>query len=150
VPTIGAAMFRRWCRLVGREDLIEDPRFKDDLSRANNCEVINEVMSAWCAARSRDEVVSEMERARIPCGPVYDLGEVLSDPQVSARNLFREVDYPGAAKPIPLSNTPVRLSETPGNVGHRPPMLGEHTDEVLSELGFSVEEIQALREGGAI
>jgi len=150
VPTIGAPMFRRWCRLVGREDLIDDPRFKDDISRANNCEVINEVTSAWCAARSRGEVVSEMESARIPCGPVYDLDEVLSDPQVSARNLFREVDYPRAAKPIPLSNTPVRLSETPGDVRNRPPKLGEHTDEVLSELGFSAEEIQTMRESGAV
>ncbi len=150
VPTIGAAMFRRWSRLVSREDLIDDPRFKDDITRANNCEIINEVMSAWCAARSRDEVVAEMERARIPCGPVYDLDEVLSDPQVSARNLFREVDYPGTGKPIPLSNTPVRLSETPGSVRHRPPMLGEHTDEVLRELGFSADEIEALRQSGAI
>jgi crotonobetainyl-CoA:carnitine CoA-transferase CaiB-like acyl-CoA transferase len=150
VPTIGAAMFRRWCRLVGREDLIDDPRFKDDISRANNCELINEVTSAWCAERSRDEVVAEMESARIPCGPVFDLGEVLSDPQVSARNLFREVDYPGSATPIPLSNTPVRLSETPGSVRNPPPMLGEHTDEVLSELGFSADEIAGLRQSGAI
>jgi crotonobetainyl-CoA:carnitine CoA-transferase CaiB-like acyl-CoA transferase len=150
VPTIGAAMFRRWCRLVRREDLIDDPRFKDDITRAKNCEIINEAMSAWCAARSRDEVVAEMEHARIPCGPVFDLGEVLSDPQVAARNLFREVDHPGAAKPIPLSDTPVRLSETPGSVRHRPPMLGEHTDEVLRELGFSTDEIDGLRESGAI
>ena len=150
VPTIGTPMFRRWCRLVGREELIDDPRFKDDITRASNCEIINVIMSAWCAERSRDEVVAEMERARIPCGPVYDLDEVLSDPQVSVRRLFREVEYPGAAKPIPLSNTPVRLSETPGSVRHRPPMLGEHTDDVLSELGFTVEEIEVLRESGAI
>jgi crotonobetainyl-CoA:carnitine CoA-transferase CaiB-like acyl-CoA transferase len=91
-----------------------------------------------------------MESARIPCGPVFDLGEVLSDPQVSARNLFREVDYPGSARPIPLSNTPVRLSETPGSVRNRPPMLGEHTNEVLSELGFSANEIEELRESGAV
>ena len=150
VPTIGGPMFRRWCRLVGRDDLIDDPRFKDDITRANNCEIINEVMSAWCATRSRDEVVAEMEHARIPCGPVYDLAEVLSDPQVSARNLFREVEFPGSAKAIPVSNTPVRLSETPGGVRHPPPILGQHTDEVLLELGFSVEEIRGLRESGAI
>jgi crotonobetainyl-CoA:carnitine CoA-transferase CaiB-like acyl-CoA transferase len=150
VPTIGSAMFRRWCRLVEREDLIEDPRFKDDITRASNCETINEIMSAWCAARSRDEVVAEMERARIPCGPVYDLGEVLSDPQVSARNLIRQVEYPSGGNPIPVSNTPVRLSETPGSIRHGPPMLGEHTIEVLRELGFSADEIETLRESGAI
>jgi crotonobetainyl-CoA:carnitine CoA-transferase CaiB-like acyl-CoA transferase len=150
VPTIGNAMFRRWARMVGREDLIDDPRFKDDISRANNCEIINEVTSSWCATRTRDEVVAELERARIPCGPVYDLDEVLSDPQVNARKLFWEIEYPGSNRPIPLSNTPVRLNETPGSVRRPPPTLGEHTDEVLGELGFSREEIAGLREGGAI
>ena len=143
-------MFRRWARMVGREDLIGDPRFKDDISRANNCEIINEVTSAWCATRTRDQVVSELERARLPCGPVYELDEVLQDPQVAARNLLQEMEYPGARKPIPLSNTPVRLNETPGSVRRRAPTLGEHTDEILGELGFSRLEIAALREGGAI
>jgi crotonobetainyl-CoA:carnitine CoA-transferase CaiB-like acyl-CoA transferase len=150
VPTIGTTMFRRWARMVGREDLIDDPRFKDDISRANNCETINEITSAWCATRARDDVVAELERARLPCGPVYNLDEVLSDPQVSARNLLREVDYPSASKPIPLSNTPVRLNETPGSVRRRPPTLGEHTDEILAELGFGREEIVSLRECGAV
>ncbi|HEX8089042.1 MAG TPA: CoA transferase, partial [Blastocatellia bacterium] len=87
VPTIGDQMFRRWARLVGREDLIGDPRCSDDIARGNNSGIINDVMSDWCAARTRDEAVAQMEAARIPCGPVYDLGEVLDDPQVRARNL---------------------------------------------------------------
>ena len=150
VPTIGGTMFRRWARMVRREELIEDARFKDDISRANNSEIINEITSAWCATRTRDQVVSELEHVRLPCGPVYDLDEVLSDPQVAARDLFQEVEYPGARKPIPLSNTPVRLNVTPGGVGRRAPTLGEHTDEVLGELGFGGDEIAALRKSGAI
>ena len=149
-PTIGDQMFRRWARLVGREDLIDDPRLKDDITRGNNSDLINDVMTRWCAARTRDEAIQELERARIPCGPVYDLDEVLSDEQVRARQLLEAIDYPGSAKAIPVSSVPVRLSETPGDVRRRAPTLGEHTDEVLTELGFRADEITAFRNEGAI
>lgn len=149
VPTIGGQMFRRWARLVGKEELIDDPRCRDDITRGDNCALINEAMSAWCAGRTRDEVVAELERARIPCGPVYDLDEVLSDPQVEARALLKDVEYPGGSRPIPLAATPVRLDDTAVALG-RAPTLGEHTDEILSELGFSADEVEAFRKAGAI
>jgi len=150
VPTIGDQMFRRWARLVGKEELLTDSRFCDDITRAANCEIINQVMSEWCAARTRNQATSELERARIPCGPVYGLDEVLADPQVEARGLLKQVAFPGAAKPVPLAATPVRLSDTPGEVRHRAPTLGEHTDQVLSELGFTRNQINEFRSAGAI
>src|SRR5262249_17233631 len=107
VPTIGEPMFRRWARLMGREDLTSDPGCKDDITRGNNADLINQVMAAWCESRTRDEAIRELELARIPCGPVYDLDEVLADPQVNARGLLEEVEYPGATKPVPLASTPV-------------------------------------------
>jgi crotonobetainyl-CoA:carnitine CoA-transferase CaiB-like acyl-CoA transferase len=149
VPTIGNPMFRRWARLVGREDLIDDPRFSDDISRGNNSAIINEVMSRWCSARTREQAISELEAARVPCGPCYSLEEVLSDSQVNARGLLDEVDYPGGSKPVPLASTPVRLSEAPA-LGGRAPTLGEHNDEVLTEVGFSRQEISELRRERAI
>jgi crotonobetainyl-CoA:carnitine CoA-transferase CaiB-like acyl-CoA transferase len=150
VPTIGDHMFRRWARLVGREDLLDDPRCKDDITRGNNFDCINDVMNEWCAARTRDEAIAELERARIPCGPVYELDEVLDDPQVRARNLLEEKEYPGGSKPVPVASTPVRLSETPGEVRRRAPTLSEHTDEVLSELGFAASEIIKFHNEGAV
>jgi crotonobetainyl-CoA:carnitine CoA-transferase CaiB-like acyl-CoA transferase len=150
VPTIGDQMFRRWARLVGREDLIDDPRCSDDITRGNNAGVINDVMVEWCAARTREEAIAQLEAARIPCGPVYDLAEVLKDEQVRARSLIQETDYPGSSKPIPVSSPAVRLGETPGLVHHRAPALGEHTDEVLGELGFNKEQIAEFRSEGVI
>jgi crotonobetainyl-CoA:carnitine CoA-transferase CaiB-like acyl-CoA transferase len=149
VPTIGGPMFRRWARVVGREDLIDDPRFKDDISRGDNAAAINEVMSEWCAARTREEAMAELERARVPCGPVYDLDEVLGDEQVRTRRLIQEIEYPSEGNTIPIASPPVRLSETAGSL-RRAPTLGEHTDEVLSELAFSGDEIAMFREAGAV
>src|ERR1044072_3428075 len=123
VPTIGDQMFRRWARLVGREDLIGDPRTQDDITRGNNSDLINDVMTRWCAARTRDEAIQELGRARIPCRPGYGLDERLSDEQVRARQLLEAIDYPGSAKAIPVSSVPVRLSETPGDVRRRAPIL---------------------------
>lgn len=150
LPTIGDEMFRRWARLVEREDLIKDPRCRDDLTRADNSELINDVMSAWCANRTRDEVLAALERARIPAGPVYSLAEVLEDPQVKARELLKSVEDPSGGGTVPIANTPIRLSETPGAAARRAPKLGEHTHEVLSELGFSAEEIAVFHESGVI
>jgi crotonobetainyl-CoA:carnitine CoA-transferase CaiB-like acyl-CoA transferase len=148
VPTIGDEMFRRWARLVGRTDLINDPRCKDDITRGNHAQLINDVMKDWCARRTRDEALGELERARIPCGPVYDLDEVLADPQVNARSLLEEIDYDGSA--VPIAAPPLRLNETPAARLRPAPRLGEHTDEVLQELGFAVTEIAAFRNGGVV
>ncbi len=150
IQTIGGDMFARWAKMVGREDLIADPRFADDLSRADNRAVITEVMGAWMAARTNAEAIAEMEAARVPAGTVYDLDQVLDDPQVAARELLQYVDYPDAPKPVPLANTAVRLSKTPGGIRHRAPMLGEHTDEVLAEIGYSADQVAALRSAQAV
>jgi crotonobetainyl-CoA:carnitine CoA-transferase CaiB-like acyl-CoA transferase len=145
ISVIGSDMFARWARLVGRESLIGDPRFADDLLRADNRQVITEAMNAWLATRTTAQALAELEAARVPAGPVLKLAEVLEDPQVKARELLKYVDYPGAAKPVPIANTAVRLSATPGGIRRRAATLGEHTDEVLGEIGYSKEEVAQLR-----
>jgi crotonobetainyl-CoA:carnitine CoA-transferase CaiB-like acyl-CoA transferase len=145
IHVIGNPMFRRWATLVGRADLIDDPRCADDISRANNHEIITEAMNAWSGQRTTEEAMRELEGARVPCGKVYKLSEVFDDPQVRARELIKFIEYPGSAKPVPAPNTPVRLSKTADKVRRRAPMLGEHTDEVLLGLGFCAEEIAEFR-----
>jgi crotonobetainyl-CoA:carnitine CoA-transferase CaiB-like acyl-CoA transferase len=150
VSVIGGEMFARWARMVGREDLLADRRFADDLSRADHSAVITEAMSAWLASRTTAQAVADLEASRIPAGPVLHPAQVLDDPQVKARELLKYVEYPGAPKPVPLADTAVRLSATPGGIRHRAPTLGEHTSEVLRELGYSEKEIEVLREASVV
>jgi crotonobetainyl-CoA:carnitine CoA-transferase CaiB-like acyl-CoA transferase len=145
VQTIGTDMFARWARLVGREELVGDPRFTDDLARADNRETLTEAMNKWLETRTTAEAIAELQAARVPAGPVLELDEVLEDPQVQARGLLQYLDYPGAPKPVPLANTAVRLSATPGCIRRRAPTLGEHTAEVLREIGYSDAEVESLR-----
>jgi crotonobetainyl-CoA:carnitine CoA-transferase CaiB-like acyl-CoA transferase len=145
VQTIGSEMFARWAKLVGCGELIDDPRFSNDLLRADHREIISQAMEAWLAHRTTAQALAELEQARLPAGPVLNLAQVLEDPQVQARELLHYMDYPGAPKPVPLANPAVRLSATPGSIRRRAPTLGEHTDEILGELGYSAAKIQELR-----
>lgn len=150
ISVVGEPMFRRWASVVRREDLINDLRCRDDLTRANNHALITEVMNNWCAERTRDQAIAELEQARVPCGPVYNLDEVLNDPQVRTRKIIGEMKFSGSGKPVPIANTPLRLSATPSELRRSAPSLGEHTNEVLGELGFATEEIESFRKANVI
>ena len=144
ISVLGNPMFRRWARLVERPDLIDDPRCADDLTRGDHFGLINEVMGAWCADRTTEACIGLLEEARIPCGPVYQVDQTLNDAQVKARELLQPVHYPGIGD-VPLPANPVRLSRTPGGIRHRAPLIGEHTEAIMHELGYSDAEIVALQ-----
>ncbi len=150
ISVVGEPMFRRWAVVVNRDDLVNDPRCKDDLTRANNHELITEVMNNWCAERTRDQAIAELEQARVPCGPVYNLDEVLNDPQLNARKIIGEMKFAASGKPVPIANTPLRLSATSSALRRNAPALSEHTAEVLSELGYTTEEIDSFRKANVI
>ena len=150
VITLGQPMFKRWAALMGEEGWLSDRRFRDDDARGRNGEAISERMQAWCAERTTDEVMAELERARLPVAPVYSPQQALEDPHIRAAGFFEAMDYPGVSVPTPVMRTPVKVTKSPGAVRHRAPQLGEHTDAILGEIGYSAEDIAAMRADGVI
>ena len=143
--TIGQPLFVRWCKLMGDESLAADPRFKDDLARGDNGEALSATMQKWCDQRSVAEALAALEANRIPAGPVLSPQQALDDKHVQDAKFFHSMDYPGTAKPAPVLQEPVKLSRTPLTIRRRAPTLGEHTDQILRELGYEPAVIEQLR-----
>ncbi|MGP4057479.1 CaiB/BaiF CoA transferase family protein [Mycobacterium sp. 4D054] len=142
----GPSMFKRWCDLVGRPGLFEDPRFADDDLRWQHGDVLNDIMARWCADKTKAEVLELLEAAKLPAAPMHSTQEVLDDPHVRAMGYLQRVPFPGAPRDVPIIETPFRLSATPGEIRSRAPLLGEHTDEILLEIGYGAEQVAQLRE----
>ena len=143
---IGGPMFRRWCRMIGEDHWLGDKRFADDQSRADHGEIVSARMNAWCGERSCAEALAELEKASIVAGQVYSPQQALDEPHIRAARLLEEREYPGLATTLPLAPTPIDLSETPGTYRRRAPLIGEHTDQILHDLGYAKADIAALRE----
>ena len=147
---VGQPLYKRWVELMGEPEWLTDPRFKDDESRGIHGEAISERMGRWCAERTNDEAIRALGEAKIPCGPVLSPQQALDHPQTAALGFYQPVDYPGLPKPAPVSAVPLRMTVTQGGIRHRAPTLGEHTDEILAELGYDAAGIAALREAKAV
>ena len=146
IQVVGHALFTRWAKLVGADDWIDDPRFATDADRGNNNEIITERASAWCSERTTADALQELEAARLPAGPVLTPQQAYDDPQVQAMGVFNPVDYPGLPKAAPVAGTPVVLSKSPGQIDSPPPTLGQHTDEIMREIGYHDKDIAELRD----
>ena len=142
--------FARLCTVAGRPELARDARFATNAARVRNRRELEPMLAAIIAQRPRQEWIASLEAAGVPCGPINDLAQVFADPQVRHRGL--QVEAPHAqAGTVPMVRSPLRLSETPARSDVPPPLLGEHTFEVLKEvLQMSSAEIEALRAGGVI
>jgi len=150
VQVVGNPLFARWARLMGEEHWLSDPRFKDDISRGDNGAVISERTRRWAAAYSNAEALELLAKAKIPAGPVLKPQATLEDPHINAVGFFQPTEFPGAPRPAPIAKVPVWLSETPGSIRRRAPQLGEHTDQILTELVYNNSAIAALRDKGVI
>jgi len=144
VTVIGQPMFRRWCRMIGEEHWLQDPRFGDDQSRADHGDGISARMVEWCADRSCAAALAELEKASIVAGEVYSPQQAIDDAHIRAAGLLAERSFPTLDTTLPLAPTPIELSETPGSYRRPAPLIGEHTDEILKTLGYDAREIAAL------
>jgi formyl-CoA transferase len=143
--------FARFCEAVERPEWAADPRFASNTLRVKNREALIPAMQALTRSRSTAQWVALLEDRAVPCGPVNDLGQAFDDAQVKARELVVNqavapvVQAQTAIESIATVASPLRLMDTPAVLRRAPPMLGEHTDEVLRELGLDAAAIAALR-----
>ena len=149
---IGAANQATWerlCAAIGRDELLTDPRFAEPRLRMDNLDSLVATLQDTFAQRASDEWLAALDAAGVPAGPIYDIESVYADPQVQAREMRVETDHPIAGR-VSGIGIPVKLSDTPGTVRRPAPTLGQHTNEALSELGYTTTEITALRDDGVV
>ncbi len=149
---IGAANQANWerlCTAIGRDELATDPRFVEPRDRMNNLDELVSTLEQVFSQETSAHWLEKLADAGVPAGPINDLGEVYADPQVQAREMMVETEHPIAGR-VKNIGIPIKLSETPGQFQRPAPTLGQHTDEVLTELGCSPNEIEKLRSDGVV
>ncbi len=149
VAAAGDGMWQRLCKAIGREALLARSEFKDQPSRAKNREALNAEINAALAARKSAEWVSALNEAGVPCGPIYAMDQVFADPQVQHIRVAAEVKHPQLGT-FRVVNQAATLSRTPASMASATPALGEHTAEVLGELGYTPAQIEELRARKAV
>ena len=144
------SLWRRFCDAMGLGEIKEDPKFAVNKDRVDNRLELQEILDAIFAEKTVEETLDGLRGAGVPCGPINNLAQVLSEPQVLAREMVVDVDVP-VAGPTKVTGVPIKLSETPGSVRTPPPTLGQHTEEVLeSVLGMDEAQRNALRQEGVV
>jgi formyl-CoA transferase len=150
VATGNDGQYQKFVEAGGRPELANDPRFATNPLRVQNRELLVPLLAEMVERRKRDEWIALLEEKGVPCGPINDVGEVFANEQVLAREMAIDLPHPSAGQ-VKLVRNPIRMSATPATSGMAPPLLGQHTTEVLREvLSRSEEEIAALRERGIV
>ena len=149
---IGAANQNNWermCRAVGREDLLDDDRFASNPERMVSIDALTPIMEETFRTQTTAHWVETLEKAGVPCGPIYNIEQVYADPHVQSRDMAVELEHPksGAIRNI---GVPVKLSDTPGSVRTPAPLLGQHSDEVLAQFGYAATDITAFKNAGVL
>lgn len=143
--------FEAVCRVVGREELIVDPRFAKRQARLQHRDELTRLLEEALSTRPADEWWAMLVAAGVPSGPVYQVPEVLEHPQIRDRGMIAHFDrVPGVERPVSLLRTGIKINQQAPSVSTPPPQLGEHTDSILAELGYSDEQIHSLREEHAL
>ncbi len=143
------SQYLRFCELAGRPDLALDERFKRNADRVRNRDLLVPQLAALMRTRGKQQWLIALETAKVPCGAINNLAEVFDDPQVQARGMAIPVPHP-LSDSLRLVASPMKLSATPVQLRRAPPLLGQHTDEVLAQLGLSTAERARLRDRGVV
>jgi crotonobetainyl-CoA:carnitine CoA-transferase CaiB-like acyl-CoA transferase len=142
-------MWKRFCKSIGREDIVDHPDYATPKDRRRNRDALNAVIGEITATMTTAAVVDKLNAAGIPCGPIYTIDQAFADPQVRHLGIAQPVKSPALGE-ITLVGQPFTLSRTPSQLVTGAPEYGEHTDAVLAEFGYSKDEIAQLRQAGAI
>lgn len=150
VSTMTNALWRRFCRFIGREDLTTDPRFQEDWDRWVHRDILHPIVSEWIASQTAEEVFAVTETIPIPCGICYDQTEVAHDPHIKQQEMLTEVPCPDGSRVL-VTSPPLGMSETPPKIERSFPAIGGHNEEIYCGLlGYSQEDLVKLEEEGII
>ncbi len=139
----GENFWKALCIEMEKPELIDDEKFHRNYHRSQNMDETIKIVSDWTIQYTKKELVSRLG-GKLPFGPVQDTQELFNDPHVEKRKMLTLVDHPGSGKQYHVTNTPIKMTKTQGGVYRRAPLLGEHTDQVLTAIGYSMEEIADL------
>jgi len=142
-------LWKKFCIVVGLKMAIDDPKFATNAKRVENRKEITKIIGDIIATRDGEKWLKILTDAGIPCGPIYTIDKIFADPQVLHRQMLKELDHPKAGK-IKIIGIPIKLSDTPGEVKIPPPLLSQHTQEILTELGYSSKDIKKLQKDEVI
>ncbi|MCD8494442.1 MAG: CoA transferase [Burkholderiaceae bacterium] len=145
----GDSIFKRLMTLIDREDLANDPEMQDNPGRARHAERLDQAISEWTKQRTLDEVLQKLQDANVPSGRSYDAQDIAQDPHYRAREMILQTQLPDGS-PIEVPGIVPKLSKTPGQVDRLAPKLGEHSEEILQELGIDQARRHALKAKGVI
>ncbi|MDP6474871.1 MAG: CoA transferase [Alphaproteobacteria bacterium] len=149
IATAGGEIYERLCRVLGDESLISDPDYATGQARSENRDALNQRLDALTRKKNSAEWVRILNQAGVPCGPIYDIDDMFDDPQVKHLGMAAPVEHPSLGA-IEIVNQAASLSRTPFRIHSPTPELGQHSDEILDELGISAAEISGLRERGVV
>ncbi|RZP29208.1 CoA transferase [bacterium] len=142
-------LWKTFCGVLELETLANDARFQTNKDRVSSHDELRPLLVERLKTRPAAEWLSKLKEAGVPCGGVRDLDQLFSDPQIIERAMVVALEHPAAGL-IQQLGVPIKLGDTPGAVRTPPPLLGEHTDAILRELGMSIEEVEALKQSGAV